>query len=586
MDKADSNQKNDFMTRVTKQVDEFLKGLSLPKKIGMIVTGTVIIATMVALFGWAGNRTYQPLMSNLTAEDSTNVVRYLKDKNIPFRVDQGGRAISVSIDNLDVLRMELAMGGVIQSSTVGYEVFDKQSLGTPSFVQKVNQKRALEGEIMRTINSIHGVKRSRVHLAMPTKSAFVEDQKKSSASVVLDLEPGVTLNEKQIFGVSNLVARAVEGLDVADVVIIDSMGKTLSKNASDSLSAMTTSQMDYRSKLESDLEKRVESILSHVVGEGRVVARVSTDLDFSAVSETQTTFDQEGSAIRSKQKNDVSQEANKPLSQGGVPGAQSNTPLGSANGNGAGGPSSVKISDTKNTNETVNYEVPSIVKKTTRSPGSIKKMTVAVVVDGQTVQTKNADGTIASSKAEPWSAEKLKEFEGLVMNATGFDPKRGDTIELKTMEFKQTDFAEAESILAEKERKEYIKTLVAYFAVAVTIILFFLTVVRPFIRWITENTTDGVETFLPQTLEELEKANSGQLLPGMEDAMPSMPDQVDPEKIESEMVKEKIVALIDANPQKAALILREWVLGNDSGRRKDSGAGAGGNDDAENEASA
>jgi flagellar M-ring protein FliF len=580
MENTDQKKKEDFLSRVSKQMDEFLKSLSLQKKIAMVGVFTGIMAAMVLLFSWAGSRTYSPFMSNLNGEDSTNVIRYLKDKNIPFRVENGGRQISVSTENMDVLRMELAIGGLPQTSTVGYEVFDKQSLGTPSFVQKVNQKRALEGELIRTINSIHGVKRSRVHLAMPQKTAFVEDQKRSSASVVLDLESGVTLNEKQIYGISNLVARAVEGLDVSDVVIVDSLGKTLSKNSADSLSQMATTQLDYKTKMENDLENRVESILSRIVGEGHVVARVSADLDYSAVSETQTTYDQDGAAVRSRQTSDVSQEGNRPVASG-VPGAQSNTPVTAGQGT---GPNSVKISDVKNKNEVTNYDIPQTVKKTTRSPGSVKKMSVAVVVDGQVTKTKNADGTFAS-KVEPWSPEKIKEFEQIIANAVGLDRKRGDTIEVKTMEFKQTDFQEIEAMLAEKERKEYVKTLVAYFAIALTIILFFFTVVRPFIQWVTENTTDGVETFLPQTLEELEKASNGSLLPGMEDAMPTMADQIDPEKIESEMVKEKIVALIDANPQKAALILRDWVLGNAQGKRKDEDGGEGTNDGEEDEIS-
>lgn len=555
-------QKEDFITRVGHQFDEFLKSLSFQKKMALIGLTLCIIVAMVALVMWAGNKTYTPLMTNLNTEDSANVVRFLKEKNIPFKVDQSGRSISVATENMDVLRMELAIGGVVQSSTVGYEVFDKQSLGTPSFVQKVNQKRAQEGELMRTINSIHGIKRSRVHLAIPTKSAFVEDQKKASASVVLDLEPGITLNEKQVYGISNLIARAVEGLDISDVVITDSMGKILSKNNADALSQMTTTQLEFKTKVETDLEKRIETILSRVVGDGHVVARVNTDLDFSSSSETQTTYDQDGAAVRSKQTNNVSQEGNKPVASG-VPGSQSNTPL-AANGTTGG---SVKISDVKNNSEVTNFEVPQTVKKTTRSPGSIKKMTVAVVLDGKNTKVKNADGTF-ETKATPWSEEKLKEFEELIAGSVGIDRKRGDTINVKTMEFTQTDFAEAEQIIAAKEQKEYVQTLVAYFAIALVVVLFFLTVVRPFVRWVTENTTDGVDNYLPQTLEELEKASGGTLLAGMEDAIPMSAEQVDPEKIESEMVKEKIIALIDANPQKAALILREWVLGNNVGLNK------------------
>ena len=174
----------------------------------------MLFRSIAALFIWAGRTTYAPLMTNLNPEDAANIMHTLREKGIPFIVDGSGRNISVPGETVNETRLQLATLGMPQSGVVGYEVFDKQSLGTTSFVQKLNQKRAREGELMRTINSIRGVKRSRVHLAIPERSTFVEDQKKATASVVLDLEPGVVLNEKQIFGISNLVSRAVEGLEI------------------------------------------------------------------------------------------------------------------------------------------------------------------------------------------------------------------------------------------------------------------------------------------------------------------------------------------------------------------------------------
>ncbi len=541
----------EFLKKISTQIGDFIIGLSTQKKIAMVATIIAIVGAVTGLFLWAGDKTYTPLMTNLNAEDSANIIRVLREKNIPFRVDSTGANISVLPQYVDQLRMDLAIGGLPQSSVVGYEVFDKTNLGTTSFVQKVNQKRAMEGELMRTINAIQGVKRSRVHLAIPQKSTFVEDQKKATASVVLDLDPGVRLNEKQVFGIGNLVARSIEGMDPADVVIVDSQGKTLSKNASDSLSQMTAGQLDYRGKIETDMERRIEEMLARVVGEGHVVARVTADLDFSSVSETQTSYDQDGSAVRSTQKNNQSMEGNKPVASG-QPGAASNLPLGQAQAN------SVKISDTKTNNEVVNYAVPETIKRTTRSPGGLKRLSVAVVVDGKTVKAKNADGVV-ESKVEAWAPEKLKEFESIVSSAVGIDKKRGDTLEIKNMEFQQTDFQDAENLLAEREKKSYIQSLILYAVIGLTIVLFFFLVIRPFIRWITDNTTDGVDSFLPQTLEELERMQKGAGLPGLEDAIPSMPEQVDPEKIESQMVREKVITLVDANPTKAALILKDWL---------------------------
>src|SRR6185295_4175428 len=290
------------LKKVFTQITNFMSTLSLGKKVAMAGIGGLVIAGFAGLAMWAGDTTYTPLMTNLNPEDSANIIRYLRDKHISFKVDPSGKNISIPPEAVYELRLELATQGLPNSSVAGYELMDKQGPSTPSFVQKLNQKRVQEGEIARAINIIHGVKRSKVHLALPQKSAFVEDQKKATASVVVDLEPGTTLEEKQIYAMGHLVAHAVEGLDINDVVIVDSNGKLLSKNTTDPLAAATASQLDFTQKIESDMEKRIEAILGRVVGEGHVVAKVSADLDFSQVSETQTIVDGDSSAPLSVEK--------------------------------------------------------------------------------------------------------------------------------------------------------------------------------------------------------------------------------------------------------------------------------------------
>jgi flagellar M-ring protein FliF len=450
-----------------------------------------------------------------------------------------------------------------QSSVIGYEIFDKQSLGTTSYVQKVNRKRALEGELMRTINTIQGVKRSRVHLALPEKSTFVEDQKRATASVVVDLDPGTVLGEKQVFGIGTMVSRAVEGLEIADVSIMDSQGKVLSKQSRDPMVAMTGDQVDFKLKFEDDKAKSIENMFARIIGEGRAVAKVSAEFDFSQVNETQTIFDQDGLATRSVQKNAQSMEGSRP-SPVGPAGAASNlpgqTPLESAQ---------VK-NDTKKTYETINYEVPSTLRQTRKAAGSLKKLSIAVVVDGKQTKVTDKDGKV-QAKTEPWTPEKLKEFEGLVANAMGLDRKRGDSIEIRNMEFTREDFDEAQRLLESTERRSYYQNLAIYIVAGLIIVFFFLFVVRPFIQWVTENTIDGVDSFLPQTIEELEKFQKNVALPGLEDTMPVLPDRIDPAKVEGEMIKEKVTTLVDTNPHKAALVLRDWIR--DDGKKKDKKGG-------------
>ncbi len=540
----------DFIKRLLMQIGDFIGGLSSARKVAFGFSALVILGGIIFLFRWAGTTTYQPLMTNLNPEDSASVIRLLREKHVPFQVDPTGKAIEIPPEYIHDLRLELATQGMPQSSTVGYELFDQQSLGTTSYVQKVNYKRALEGELTRTISALRGVKRARVHLATPKTSTFVEDQKKSTASVVLELEPGITLNEKQIYGVGHLVASAVEGLEVSDVVIVESNGKVLSKNSRDPLVAVTADQVDFGRKIEEDYENRVVSLLEPVVGAAKVVARVTADVDFSQISETQTIYDGDATAVRSSMKDSMSMNGTRPGP--GIAGARANTP-----GQDPNAPPAI-TSNTNKGKEINNYAVPQTVIQTKRPSGKVTKISVAVVVDGKEVRTKNEQGEV-QAKVEPWTPEQLSEFEKIVSGALGLDKKRGDSLEVRNMAFQRRDVEESERLLAESDARAYRKRLLVLGVIGLMIVMFFLFVVRPFIKWLTENTIESVDSFLPQTIEELERIQKSSKLPGMEEIVPELPDKIDPEKVEGEMIKEKIITLVDANPHKAAMILREWV---------------------------
>ncbi len=545
----------EFFNRVTGQIREFLTGLSVARKMALAITGIAITLFVGGMLYFASQQNYQPIThGNMTAEDSANVMRLLREKKIPFQVDPSGKQVMVPSEYLNDLRLELAMQGMPQSNGSGYELFDKQSFGTTSMVNKINQKRAQEGELMRSINTIKGVKRSRIHLAIPEKSAFVQDQKKVTASVVLDLEPGVQLNEKQIFGIGHLISSAVEGLDSNDVAILDSFGKELSKNSHDSLVSLTSEQSDYKRKLEEEYSRKVEDVLTKVVGEGRVKASITADLDFSNIQESQTILDQDGATIKSSQKIAENMEGTRPLASGPA-GAVSNTP---GEQPGVVTPNAVK-NNTNKSNEIVNYDIPKTIRTTSRPVGGLKKLSVAVLIDGKTIKTTSADGK-TESKNEQWSADQLKGFESLVMGTLAIDKKRGDTLEIKNMEFAHGDFDEAEKVINASIWKSYVQQMILYSVICLVIVLFFFFVVRPYIRWITENTTESVDTFLPQTIEELEKIQKSSVLSQLDDVIPDIPDRLDPDKIEGEMIREKISSMIDNNPHKASLILKDWLV--------------------------
>jgi flagellar M-ring protein FliF len=510
----------------------------------------VIVTSFIAMFFWAGDTAYQTLATNLPTEDATSIMRILREKKIPFRVEHDGKTIKIPPEAVYDLRLELATMGMPQTGVVGYEVFDKQTFGQTSFVQKINQKRALEGELMRTINNIKGVKRSRVHLALPNKSTFIEDQKRPTASVVVDLEAGIHLNDKQITGISHLVASAVEGMELGDVTIVDDNGKMLSKNTNDPLALQTATMVEFQQKQESEYEKRIGDILSKVVGEGKVVAKVALDLDFTQQSETQTQFDAEGSAVRAEQKENHVMDGSRPIPNG-APGATANTPA----------PASTTPEVRSNTQkqfETKNYAVPERITRSTKPVGGIKRMSVAVLVDG--LYTKDpAKGEGAPAVFQKWSDDKLAEFKTIVASAIGIDPKRGDSIEVKNMEFRREDLENADAQIAAFERRKMMMNLVQYAVIGLAIAMFFIFVVRPFVKWLTDNTVENMESFLPKTIEELERMAPDEEIAHVEEAIPVIVDKVDPEKVEGEMIKEKVVTLVEGNPQKAAMILHEWI---------------------------
>lgn len=525
----------------------------------VVFLSVISISVTGSLFMWASKANYMKLASNLTPADSTEIIRYLRSKKIPFKVDESGSEILIPNDHVYDLRLELASNGLAQTGVVGYEIFDNQKFGTTSEVQRINKTRATEGELVRTINHIKGVNRSRVHLAIPKKSAFLDNTKKPTASVVLDLLPSIELTDLQIRGIQNLVSSAVQGLEPSSVSIIATNGKQLSKNLRDPAALFAAATMDYQRKYEQKLESNVEDILTKVIGDGKVIAKVSADLDFSRVSETQTLFDADNSTPRSVNVDEDTLTGSRPL-PAGQPGAQTQVP--GANGQALGTTAQDKMVQNQTTRKrnTTNYEVPQTTRISEKPVASLKRLSVAVMIDGVAANAAPVDeeGRTLASAGTVWTPEKIAELQSLVANAVGWKEGRDPIIQIRPMKFFKEDLEKASELAREQEKQYTMMIIAGWIAVGLLFTLFFVFVVRPFIKWVTENTIDNVEDFLPQTLEELEKTQSSNL-PGMEDLLPEMEEKVDPVKVQGEMVREKIVSLVAEDPLKAAQIVHEWI---------------------------
>lgn len=557
----------DFINQVFQNFIEFYRSLDARRRTSLFGVAIGIIVAMVFLMVWASKTQYKPVYTQLKDEDSIKIQQILNNGKIPFQLENGGAEILIPEDQVDNVRLEIAKMGVSFNSTIGYEVFDAQAFGTTSFVQKINRQRALEGELMKTIRHIRGVKRVRVHLSLPDSSPFVSEKKPPSASVVLDVEQGLTLTKEEVRGIQHLVSASVDGMRVTNVVIIDSKGDKLTENISDSMSQYTASRLALEAKVNQRYENQVEEILKRVVGEGKVIAKVNVKMDFTESVQTKTSYDGENSAVVSEVANKQNLNGSRPSPQG-IPGARSNLP---------GEQPQPGIPETRNNVDksltTRNYNVPKTVTNSKKPTADITKLSIAVMIDGKRIPVLDKDGKvllsddgIPTTKYEPWSDAEISNFKAIVASAIGISPARGDEIVIKNMQFAKEDLSEAEAILRQRENREIVKNLTKYLMIGVLISLLFLVVVRPFIQWVTENTVESIEDFLPKTIEELEKIQANQKLPGLEDALPTIEDKMNPEKIEGNMIRERIINLVEANPAKAAQVVHDMIHAQDTNK--------------------
>lgn len=550
----------DFINQITQNFIEFYRSLDGRRRVSLFAITGALIAGLIILVIWASKTQYKLLYTDLTKEDAATISQLLEGGKIAYQVADDGKSIYVPEDMVDIWRLEIAKKGVDFTSTIGYEVFDKQAFGTTSFVQKINRQRALEGELMKTIKHIRGVKRARVHLSIPESSPFVSEKKPPSASVVMDVERGLTLTKEEIKGIQHLVAASIDGMRVKDVIIIDSKGEKLTENVGDPMAQYTANRLALESKVNKQYEGQIEEILKRVVGEGKVIAKVNVKMDFTESVSHKTSYDGENTAVVSEVANKQILNGSRPSPQG-LPGARSNLP---------GETPQPGIPETRNNVDkslsTRNYNVPKTVTKSKKPTAEIQNVSVAVMIDGKRVPVLNEAGEVVMgedgmpmTKYEPWTEAEISNFTAIVSSAVGISQGRGDKIVIKNMEFAKEDLSEAEAILRQRENREIIKNLTKYLMIGILITLLFFVVIRPFIQWVTENTVESIEDFLPKTIEELEKIQANQKLPGLEDALPTIEDKMNPEKIEGNMIRERIINLVEQNPAKAAQVVHDMI---------------------------
>ncbi|WII72397.1 flagellar basal-body MS-ring/collar protein FliF [Bdellovibrio sp. 22V] len=538
------------------QFREFFKNLGPTKRLSVIAVSVIALVAILTMLFMASGKDYVPLFTNIPTEQVSTIVAKLNEKNIPFQLRDDGKTVAIPKELLHSTQMTLMSEiGSPKMGSVGLEMFEKQDFGMNSYAQKINYQRALQGELMRAINTLTAVKQSKVILALPNKKTFLEEGGQASASVVVELHQGKELAPEQVRGIRYLVANAVEGMDADKVTVLDERGKVLTRTENGATGG-SNELLDLKAKIEGDLENRIEDILSKVVGHAKVVAKVDATLNHRVISSVEESVDPDKTAIRSQQSEEESLDGSR-TNPAGVPGSRSNLP-------GAEDQGTVGFrQDVKKEIKTTNYEVPKTVRNIREAAGGLERVSVAVVVDGIAVTTTKPDGT-TETKYQPRSAEDLKKYEDLVKNAIGFNSARGDSVRIESMQFQPEDFSEAEKILTTLERKKLIHALFKWALLGFSLALFFFIVVRPFMQWITDSFQDSVEEMLPRTIEELEELQSvDNTLPGMSTALPVLQESIDPEKAESELLKDRIMATMSRDEEKAANAFGMWLVRKD-----------------------
>ncbi|MFN3454264.1 MAG: flagellar basal-body MS-ring/collar protein FliF [Pseudobdellovibrio sp.] len=535
------------------QLNEFYKSLGPTKKAAFMGSALVVVVAVGAVLFMTSGKDYAVLLTNVPSDQMPTIIAKLNSKTIPYRILEDGKTITVPKEFLHATQMQLMSEvGSSNMGTIGLELFEKESFGINSYSQKINYQRALQGELMRSINTLTAVKQSKVILALPQKKTIMEESTPPTASVVVSLHSGKTLSADQVRGIRYLVANSVEGLDVDKVTVLDEHGRMLSQKSDGALGA-SNEMMEHKSQIEKGLEDRIDSILSKVVGTGRVVTRVDATINNKVITSIEEIIDPDKTATRSITTNEESLDGSR-VNPAGVPGSRANMP-GAEDNQGQVG----FKQDVKKELKTINYEVPKTVRNVKEAAGSIEKITVAVLVDGQTLTQTDKDGK-TTTKWEPRSAEEIAKYESLVKNAIGFVAARGDSVKIESIQFKPEDFSETEALLTNLEKKKLVQSLLKWGLLGFALMMFFFLVVRPFMQWVTDSFSDSVEDMLPRTIEELEELQAvDNTLPGLSSAMPILPESIDPDKAESELLKERIMNLVDRDEEKAASAINLWV---------------------------
>ncbi|GAB3537615.1 flagellar basal-body MS-ring/collar protein FliF [Noviherbaspirillum agri] len=452
----------------------------------LMVGMAAVVAVMAGVWMWSQQPDYRVLFSNFSDRDGGAIVASLQQMNVPYKFADGGGAILVPADKVHDARLKLASEGLPKGGNVGFELMENQKLGISQFLEQVNFQRALEGELARSIQSVAAVQAARVHLALPKASVFVRDQQKPTASVLLNLHPGRALDQQQVSAIVHLVASSVPDLPTKNVTVVDQNGNLLSDIGKLGANGLDPSQLKYVQELQLSIVKRIESILTPIVGATNVRAEATADVDFSHSEQAAETYrpnqDPNAASIRSQQISES--QSNNPLGASGVPGALTNQPPAPATapltappaGNNAAAPATPTGNSQKDM--TVNYEVDKTVRYVQQPMGGIKRLSVAVVVNYKKVIGKDGKTSMV-----PLTDAEKTQITDLVREAMGFNKERGDSLNVVNSPFASDKEEIVEPPLWKQPEMIDLAMMVGKYLLGAIILLYlFFAVLRPMMK--------------------------------------------------------------------------------------------------------
>jgi flagellar M-ring protein FliF len=555
--------------------------------------GGVLLAVMGVVLGSAymlNQPDYTLLYTDLDATSATSVVERLKAADVPYELIDGGRSIRVASDRADEMRLTLASEGVPESGRIGFEVFDRTQFGTTEFLEQVNFRRALEGELARTIATIGDVASARVHIALAKKSIFAGQTEEAKASVVLKLKSGRALSEATVRGIAGLIAGSVESLRPEQVTIVDTAGRSLLRT-SDGAAATAMAAAERESQVAREMEAQLVGLLETIVGPGRARVSVAAQVSTASQEETQESFDPE-TVVRSRQMS--SEPVPGAKNAGGVAGTRANLPeAGTTPANAAAGAAATAANGNARVQETTNYEVGKRVVRRIEPSGQVSRLSVAVLVDNIPTTETDANGATTTA-SKPRDPAELERINRLVAAAIGLDTDRGDRLTVENIAFDVPQEApvEAPDMMTRVSdiAGRYWRPVVMPLLMVVVVALAFTTVFRPMVRGLLARAAEP--TTLPVALGP-GLATAGAAPGGaagaaaaappmsvvgvqMPDGVPSIADlqsqfeaQLDRDLVSQGMTPERRIPILtkkiarraDADPAQVATAMRGWLAG-------------------------